>query len=455
MFKQRTNIRARPPAVPQRRRQGRPLWLSVEPMEPRLMLSAMSLSFTPVNQETPQISAEVGRLNPGGGQIFRIATPGEGGFIGFDSSPTSASLDGTLVLSGGVVANSVPRVSGSISLADNVGIDGATWTYVLPTASFEVRPAVIVTSESGAVLRPSFEPVKVGDWAYRNDREPGGSIPIESILKGIEQGNALESSHQLRTTLAADAAVDTASPLSRGFSSRLSLSANSDPEESSRESGSVSVETTISGEWARAMVFETAGGEPLEFSPTQVKQGKSSPPPDPESDRTGEGPLSSHAIQHASQGITQLASAGRTDTAAEIASAAGEAIDSRTLNRVANERLGPFASNRNLPDHQPDLVSSESAEDTAVGQGGLDGFQVLVSAAEAFAQFGTSETALIRASADDDTPRGSLIAPSVLTLLALEWIAVSHSRRANKDISTHMAWPPRRSSKSADDSAAR
>src|SRR5687768_6207797 len=107
--------------------------LCVEPVEPRLMLAAMSLSIAPVNEQFAQATMEVGQVNIAEGDMVRTMAPSEGGFISYTPTVNHTGFDGLLGLGSGVMANTIPRTNGTISLSDIVSYDTDTFTYVAPS----------------------------------------------------------------------------------------------------------------------------------------------------------------------------------------------------------------------------------------------------------------------------------------------------------------------------------
>jgi hypothetical protein len=401
------------------------------------MLAAMSLSFAPINEQFTQVTMEIGQVNITGGDIVRLTAPVEGGFISFTPPASGVSSDGAFHVSGGVITNSIPPFNGPDSLLDIGGLDSETNTFVQPSSNFHIQPAEIVTGNS-YVLSPNIEPFRLGELAQRSDQQPGGSIPIESILKDMGPRNVFEPVEQTRASLIADAPVDPAPAADREFISEARLSTRSDRQSNSWDQKSAGVTRALSGEWARAMIFETAGGEAADFrNAVQSDARTSGAPRDVEPERSDGTPLSLQGAQHESQTAARSVSDSRRLGGDVMASGA----PARSVNGI-DQRLSLWASRHITAELGFDGPRSGPADLNGAAIGVFNGQGVLASTAEAFAQLGGADKAIVRTPSDDEAHAASIVAPSVLMLLALEWIAVRHWQRANHE-AADVAGPPR------------
>jgi hypothetical protein len=277
---------------------------------------------------------------------------------------------------------------------------------------------------------PAPEPIDVGDWPKAAKLDPGGSIPIESMLPT----NRPENDWDLPT---------------RTLTSMLAMSSS---ELTSRLDGpleGLQKESAISGEWARAMVFEMAGGEPLGTRGDAPEQrGKSI---SATSERAAdEGEPSSHAAVHASdQSVGQRAGASRSHETTGRESAMRALSNPGTSTDIVPERSSTSGLNRSDVCRTSQLASLNSMPQAAFGVGEHDlrfaaGALSTSAYEDVFEQLDADEHSPAALQNHVSVQQAAIGATPLVLAFVLERIAASNSRRAGVDNSEISAWRPRR-----------
>jgi hypothetical protein len=425
------------------RRLRRPL--GFEAMEGRWLLSAMSLDSTTLSLPIAPLTVHVGQVSAAAGQMPQFNIVSEGGFIPLGNLQTDATSGGGFVLSGVVRSNNTSPMAASGLVLTNANSTG--YLFGVDSASgFDLRPAVIVPFDHGAALQPKNETIVAGGSWTGTGADEGGSINIRSVLDGDEPAGSLGSGERIALllpethpdpstapepshhTAARDLAGPTDSPAS---AAPMSFSVGPSPRievtlgNSSSNRTASSIGTGISGEWARAVVFEMAGGEPAWTMPSSVtSQAKPSPTPDRADNPRAAAPLS--------PGVTGQQAVYRAGGRYQIA---GHEIE-----------LGVAVSGSNqlARDVRTAASLSSSVQDAASPATVLAAFNVPDAAyAEVFGQWGRSERGVIRPSADDDPQAVPIAAAPLLALVMLERVAARYWSRTNKEAATILAGPPR------------
>jgi hypothetical protein len=199
--------------------------LAIETMEHRFMLSIAPQSAPDTNLAASLFSPDIsGNVAP----ITVAPTTGDGGLISLSTSgPTSASV-GVLIPGGPlVVTNGFPGPVVSVS-------DGLV--------TGEIHPALIRFPDAFRSPLPN-EPLKNPDInPPTQEQSRGGAISLEPILKPVGWNSVPDANSAMESKMV-DGALDRMIGQG-GFTSNLPA-----------------VESKISGEWARATIFEMAGGE--------------------------------------------------------------------------------------------------------------------------------------------------------------------------------------------------
>jgi hypothetical protein len=232
----------------------------------------------------------------------------------------------------------------------------------------------------------------------------GGAIPLHPIVAGIRDELAFAS----RDSLASRSA-----PLNSQASARLVAAS----------------EMAISGEWARAAIFEFAGDDSDSHN----------------SSWSIDGPSPSAATQSTPKNDDTLFSAdtGQANVAPKPAEAAAQ--QPGTHSAAVDQATVP-ASVAGMPNSQKSavvLAVATSANDVAKANGEVADGTILASDA-AFDQLGQDGAAYVESSADRSIwSRTRAAATPILMVLALERIAAINSRRAAKERPTEFVQGPK------------
>jgi hypothetical protein len=210
-----------------------PRRLGIELMESRWMLSTTTADL-PAAPLGPQYSVpQNGFVSVAARNVYATASV-DGGYINLDSSPTI-----TRILPGGPKIDELTGASisgnGLSSFSHYTNHSTSTDTPFIPAVGGDgLQPGVIVTSGDGIGLEPNIRPIVAPPLANGPGQADGGTIPIHTLLTDLQNDERVAS--QLKSQWSVSNSTPTAAaPV-----------------------------TAISGEWARAMVFEIAGGEPAE-----------------------------------------------------------------------------------------------------------------------------------------------------------------------------------------------
>jgi hypothetical protein len=392
-------------------------------MEGRLMLSTViaNIDFAPLNLSIIQFSLDSTGGKPGETSPVAMAVASEGGFINtqfltLNREATSASY--TPVLSypdPDLTESSVSQLSirdqaelkglldGDTSYIASVNLGPAAAVDAPVIGGFELRPSVIPVWDSSPE-RPSVDPTFVTVREGPVLSEEGGAIPIEPVLSDIAK--------LARPTLGQDVAGAAPSDDLEAAGSPPRLAATSPAEGGA-----------ISGELARAMAFELAGGEPAESqrSARTDHQG-AAPTPDGSSPRAREPLSSAHGAASNVLTIHSRAIPSADDMEgrqpALIPGTVGEFASG--MQRAVGHAIGPFVGPKLMVANVPMAMAPTTAAP-------LDRARE-----EAFEEFDIQELAAGPSLGLESSLRGALNATPLLMILALERIAASNSRRTNR-----------------------
>jgi hypothetical protein len=427
-------------------------------MEGRCLLSAVTLQFSPLSApgifETTQFSL----TSVVGGQQSALSVIAEGGFIdlgGFQSQSMNDHVPAVTAGVGGAGPGSagVGVSFGGPTVTDILGAD----SYELPLGNatadsltlfdtagggFSMRPIVISPSVGLSDAMPRVDPGRSQSLIFNQERggQEGGLVQIDTILKDDTRFDsdryivsvpvdetpdlsALESSPAVgATALALSADSDARQPaLASAASTELAVSL--DQPASAQVPAKSSV---ISGELARAMVFEMAGGEPAWIRPV----------------------VSSEKIKAVAPAVGQ-------DTARADVPSLSPAVAQQAALRASGSRIritgnqvdfplpadtwSGWNSAANLPD-----VVQHADDERSVVRGGFAALGVLDTVVpQVFYELGGGEPTPVKSAPEDDAGSGALVAGSVLALLMLERAAARYKSRDQREILTVVAGPPR------------
>ncbi len=419
--------------------------LRLEGMEGRLMLSTTAeVDFPPLNLTAAQFNFDSMAPTPGGEASIYNAAGNSGGFIEtpYSSGPLSVPGIGTPLPSiprvtephTNVSIPTMPRVNDSDILQpptpaetelDSQEYGGSpldsnldTFTEVLiggpQVGGFDLQPSVIPIWEK-QLHGPSYDAsfARLRQEAVLVDE--GGLIQIESVLSSMASLAGPELNDAVTESPAERDSDDADKPL------RLARTTKSG-------------DGAISGELARAMAFELAGGEPSDSErAAQADQHNAKLSPDPNSRPMPREPLSSAAeMKRGEFGRISVAAALQ----GKIIAAQATSIIGLLGGFVAELPAGHLAFERTAERHLGFTTQRNTAVPYAAG---LDSAHM-----EAFEELAVERVAARSALGMEFSLSGALNATPLLMILALERIAASNSRRANRDERCPTSLPLRR-----------
>jgi hypothetical protein len=385
--------------------------LGVESMEGRLMLSATSSGVTVPEPPIAQFDTSSSQLNSANGPLAVVTPPGDGGYINanpfpmvtfhFSGSPTGLVTDANDLASLPIL--SVTRSSPS-------GSNGAIQFNDTPSYTAGLQPVVITFSNSALTGQLSAHTLTINPTETASSPGEGGAIPIHAIGAGLRQEASLLSGNSSAPSLLADMTA----------AARSSIH----PADSSQKA--------ITGEWARAVIFEFAGGEP--GAGEHVGAGDRRATSQDSQATFGEGPISSVEFQGAA--MTSLDRQGATSNSGSGFAQSSQPQTQNAGNQVAvafyrTSREGSFGCLNNGSPRSDSSLSPASAqvEEAAItGATNIDG-----ATAAAFDQIGQSKIAIIESSAARSQRTRYHGAAPLLMVLALERLAAINSRHSAKE----------------------
>jgi hypothetical protein len=213
--------------------------LSVEAMEGRLMLSTNAADFLSPNYDAIQFSLDATGVQPASIETVYFHSFKDGGSLTFFTPTLDGAVAGVPIflrdnnLSAGVISGSANVTRGNF----NVGAPAVFDSDTLPTPGIPVL--VISPNSSDATTYANSPSPLAADLIEELGDDEGGEIPIQSIIASIGPG-----------------AIST-------IGDRAIVSAPVGPQEiaAAKIPTSAFDDFRISGEWARPMMLELAGGE--------------------------------------------------------------------------------------------------------------------------------------------------------------------------------------------------
>ncbi len=459
MFESFNTNRGQTAAANRRRRFDRARPLVVEAMEGRLMLAATWLEFAPSNIPAAQYHLSFDSVSLNSIQSIQAGSLNQGGFI--PPVLPNAGVTGNVVRSD----NAEVFTDGTPMTTNGAPYIGKWFDFGgLDSANGNLRPAVISISDDGSGLQSNLESVFAGSPRQGAPASEGGAIPIADLLPGA--GGPTGDDRRMMLAEHGDQSIHSTrlAKEARDLSARtIQLAAAERPaplkitldESAAKLAPSLNADS-ISGEWARAMVFELAGGEPTELSrPALGDQSRMHLAPEdaPANDDT---PLSNIRAHY---GIDQLVAYRANNVQARAAAIESDRHaqpikESVTLMHSAVGQLNAFARGPNWHNGHSDLASLALTTLIAAHTlapaipGSINNSPPNAAGSASLTEFEESETTAIRSSADDAWGPPE-IAPLVM-VLALEQARAANLRRAKKHAAT-LTWPPRRFAKRPDE----
>jgi hypothetical protein len=424
-------------------------------MEGRCLLSAMTLQFSALSLPGTQDTTQVSLTTVIGGQQAASSPIVEGGYIdlgGLQSQSTNHNYV-LPVVSGvggaGVGGAGGPTVTDILTSNDSYSVpfsdsttNGLTQFDTLG-GGFGMRPVVISPSIGLSEGTPRVDPGRSLTIQVRG-RQEGGIVQIDKIL-GDERIDPDQFAVTIRAgDIPGESSLPADSPslgtillafpsdsdgrkpaLASAASTELNVSLDQ-PDQRASDLIAPAKNSLITGELARAMVFELAGGEPAYVRPVISSDKIRSLAPTnsqdaPRADVPPLSPAATHqaALQH---------SGSRIRLTGNLVEFPLSPADSLVWSGVADSRVAS---------HVADAVTAPVRD----GYASFNGPDIAV--AEVFAELGRSEQPPVRSSFEEDAQTGPLVAGSVIALLMLERAAARYKSRAERRVLTVVAGPPR------------
>jgi hypothetical protein len=304
----------------------------------------------------------------------------------------------------GQISSGVTRAV--LDYASNGDVSGLRFNKVDSYDSTGLQPVVIVLSTNDGSLAPMIRPIVAGPPESSPAPGEGGSIPIHAIFADFRKDSNLASGGKSISSPATESSLESLASMRRASSS----------------------DNAITGEWARAMVFEIAGGEPsardshllgdqpATTSSTDDKLEHSEPVSSIETLQQNEQFASRHSAGPANDAFfndqNQLPT-GQSDGQITAVSMKFPRGSHRTTGSMTPAQIGQFAADWSAESTSPDPTTT--------------------AAAAVFDQLAESNAAVIESSVDSKSWMRSIGASPLLMVLALERIAALNSRRAPRE----------------------
>ena len=388
--------------------------LGVELMEGRMMLSATGFEGTVPVLDMTQYSTFPLKFTWAVSDVALTTQPTDGGYISSNDfagitrafGPHSTSVADTISLSYGVAGQALDAVPA-----------WETNNY-FSSDSNGIQPAVIVPSVDSDSPVTHMVPVVVGPSPNMPGASEGGSIPIHAIFADFHQDSHLASGVKAVSSPAGETSLGS-------LASARQLSAP---------------DNAISGEWARAMVFEIAGGEPT-ASDSHSLDGQRTTTSDSDPTLQNSKPLSS---VDAPQQSVKLAARHTSGQPNEVAPVDGPG---QPQAMQSNEQVVAIVAQL-LKDGK---LTADASTPTAFEQLLADNPRATdnpdvatFAAAAAFDQLGKGNAAVIESSIDGKSWLRLIGTSPLLMMLAFERIAALNSRRATRETRIAAAKKPLR-----------
>jgi hypothetical protein len=387
--------------------------LDVELMESRMMLSATGFDNAAPVLDTTQFQVIPLRLTWTASDTVLTPPATDGGYIQFGFAQAHPDLSQNAFTG----AFNQHVASDAVANSQLFGVAGQdvnvvpAWPLNTANDTDGLQPAVIISQTYGSGLAPDLKPVVLGPNPSAPGTGEGGSIPIHAIFADFRKDSQLASGVKAVASPAIESSLE-----SLAAARQLPTSDNA-----------------LAGEWARAMVFEIAGGEPT-ASDLHSLDGQGGKTSDTDATLQHAEPLSSI---HNSQQNLKLASVRHTVAKPADATSTGELTQaqaeqqSRQLAAVIMQLLdsGKLAAGFSAP-----LSAGQFSASNLLTTEGLD--PTAFAAAAVFDQLGEQNTAVIESSVEGKSWLRSIGTSPLLMVLALERIAALNSRRATRESRT-------------------
>lgn len=383
--------------------------LRVETMEGRAMLSGTPLQFVPLELNVGQFAVYNLEFAGVDARISTDAPHDDGGFINIAKLNFNADTNANTAIAG--LATSLSSFNrGTFAprnyLTLDVTGDLADWAS---TATDGLQPVPFGSFDTATEFGPGGPTLVINPTENHPGQSEGGAIPLHPIVAGVRDELAFAS----RDTLTANSA---AARLNSQSSARLLATS----------------EKAISGEWARAVIFEFAGDDAATHDGSwttdqPAPSAATQPTPQPNDS------INPIDIDRAAATTGNANASDSTQQADTSASALVGPLNAPTL--IAGMLGGEMAA-------VPSGSTTASTDDAAAGSNANDANGALA-VDDAFAQLGQSGAAFVESSTDRAFWSRARVATPLLMVLAMERIAAINSRRATKERSAEIVERPR------------
>jgi hypothetical protein len=374
--------------------------LGVELMEGRMMLSATGIESPQPIPEMTQSTLIPVQISFAGA-YFNLGPSSPDGGLMLSDTATNVQFDSTI---GVTRSNKISLDFNSVDLVTPYAPSRALPVYDSPLLSGTgLKPEVIAASPNIGSLDLTSLPVVIGPSPSTPGISEGGAIPIHAIFADFRKDSQLASGVKAIASSAAETSV-------------ASLA-------SARQH--VTSDNAIAGEWARAMVFEIAGGEPTNDLHTPGAQPTTTSNSDESLQHSQ--PLSAVETQQQDGKLATRNAVGQTNEASPL---------NEMAQRSSDQTDGQFAASERQLLGNEKLTADTSAPIT-IGQATTENLLTAehseaktFAAAAVFDQLAKGNSAIIDQPVDGRSWLRSIGTSPLLMVLALERIAALNSRRA-------------------------
>jgi hypothetical protein len=411
MFRLRkSRRRSRSGEALRKRRSSTSIRLGVELMEGRMMLAASVLDAPQVGSDIGDYVIPAAQINAAGSyqiQMLYGIQAADVGYLQFDSVSGVADSVSWNLLSPRQAEHST-SVAGLITRdfdfprAIGVDHDGTyqNWSDNVSFGDGSVLKAVAILPTWNTLGAPTAAiiPIVVGPSQTGPNVSEGGAIPIHPIFADFRKDSHLASG------------VKPASPAAETTVASLTAARSA-----------ATADGAIAGEWARATVFEIAGGEPT-TSDSQRDQPAATSGTDQALQDTK--PLSSVKTLQQNE---RLASRNAAETQSDGSPASpGQTHSAQDYGQPSSDLSALLANGK--------LTSDAAGPHFNFNTLGSNNLKIsTVAAAAVFDQLGEGNTAVIESTTDGKSWLRSIGTSPLLMVLALERIAAFNSRRATRE----------------------
>jgi len=371
-------------------------------MECRMMLSATGFEAPQPVPDLTQSTLVPAQISLTGAYVSLSPSSPDGGWT-ISGMVTDVQLGNTSSSNAFTNSNVTEFYYNSADLNSGPLQSRALQVYDSPLLSGSgLKPEVIATWPSSGALESTSQPVVIGPSPSMPGISEGGSIPIHAIFADFRKDSQLASGIRAISSPAAETSV-------ASLTSERQLS---------------TPDKAIAGEWARAMVFEIAGGEPT-ASDWHTPNPKSTTTSDSDESLQHAQPLSSVETSHqngklASQHAARMTNEGSPpgepgeplQTTGQVANIASQLLGDNKLaaNTSAPATVAQFTAENSLGAERPNAKT--------------------FAAAAVFDQLAKGNSAIIDQPVDGRSWLRSIGTSPLLMVLALERIAALNSRLA-------------------------